>query len=111
MLSWNVFYGDWNSKDIKTFNIFSDYILNEIKNAYKKFSTDKEKFFEEVRHILMYYYWSKCEWETVISHWPTSPNFNSKKIDVYWQIYLNWDSFCEYLWNHKEELKRINKKV
>ena len=47
---------------------------------------------------------SKCEWEVVIQHWPELPDCGLKA-DVYEQIAMNWDRFCDYLWENKEELK------
>lgn len=52
--------------------------------------------FEAYEQILnrecMYYYWSKCEWEVIVSAW--SPRDGSdKKIDVYSQLKANWELF------------------
>ena len=70
----------------------------------KKYGNDKAAFEEKVRRSLMYYYWSKCEWEIVLSHWPSSARFNDRKIDVYDQVMLNWGVFMDYLWNNRKEL-------
>lgn len=52
--------------------------------------------FEAYEQILdrrcMYYYWSKCEWEVIISAWPPRDG-SDKKIDVYSQLKANWDLF------------------
>lgn len=40
----------------------------------------------------MYYYWSKCEWEVIVSAWPPRDG-SDKKIDVYSQLKANWDLF------------------
>ena len=77
----------------------------------------------------MYNFWSKCEWEVVITDWPThitveelnrlqkeldghtaaygNPPYAlsvdlrvAEKIDVYDQIMLNWDIFINYLWEN-----------
>lgn len=52
----------------------------------------------------MYYFWSKCEWEIIISGWPPRDDFNDAKIDVYDQVKLNWDKFVDYTWDHRKEL-------
>lgn len=71
MLCWNVYYGNCNSKEIEVFNIFEHYsFYKDCVKAKKKFKDDKNRFAEEVRGSLMYYFWSKCEWEIILCHWP-----------------------------------------
>jgi len=52
--------------------------------------------FEAYEQILnrecMYYYWSKCEWEMIVSAWPPRDG-SDKKIDVYSQLKANWELF------------------
>ena len=79
----------------------------------------------------MYYFWCKCEWETVITSWPPhitmkeldrlnterekeTEKYNrepyclyvepdiSEKIDVYQQVMNNFDIFVDYVWGFKE---------
>lgn len=101
-LVWNVYIENINKRQIEIYNIFEHAgfykSLIEIVNNY----TDKDDFIEQLKHILLYYYWSKCEWEIIISDWPPSDRFNDKKVDVYEQVSLNWDVFTEYVWNNKE---------
>ena len=100
-LKWNVIIGDFNHKDIETYNIFDhDYFKEYCDKAWKKYKYDFDAFSKEVKRNLMYYFWSKCEWEVIVSHWPPSERFNDKKIDVYEQVMMNWDVFIVYLWNY-----------
>ena len=62
----------------------------------------KEVFADQLRHILMYYFWSKCEWETVLKPWVGDMNIG-RKIDVYNQVMLNLDKFVDYCWSFKSE--------
>lgn len=52
--------------------------------------------FEAYEQILnrecMYYYWSKCEWEVIVSAWPPHDG-SDKKIDAYSQLKANWELF------------------
>ena len=80
-----------------------------IKN-YKKNSHDIDNFATQLKKDLMYYFWSKCEWEIILTSWPPNNNFNDKKIDVFDQINLNWERFVEYIWANKHELKTKLKK-
>ena len=106
MLTWNVYVGEFNERRIKVFNIFNHYYFYEdcLKNK-RKNGKDKEKFLDELRRDLMYYYWSKCEWEIILQHWPPREDFHDEKIDVYKQVMINWDIFADYVWNNLKELK------
>ena len=109
MLEWNVWVDDWNSKEFKTFNIFEHgRIREDLRKAYEKYgrgrNPDMGAFLEEARSTLMYYLWSKCEWEIVLDHWPGREDVPGKKIDAYEQIRINWGAFSWYLWNHRSEL-------
>lgn len=64
----------------------------------------KEEFAEIVKRDLMYYYWSKCEWEIILTGWPSRHDFTEEKIDVWDQISLNWDRFIDYAWEHRKEI-------
>jgi len=71
MLCWNAYIGDFNSGEIRVFNVFDHWsFYNACVKAKKKYKDDKQAFAEEVRGWLMYYFWSKCEYETVLTHWP-----------------------------------------
>ena len=111
MLTWNVYYGNFNSGEIEIHNVFRHgSFIADIKKALKKCGDDKEAFAQAVKRELMYYYWSKCEWEVIVSHWPPSENterWKPEKIDVYDQVMINWDIFMDYLWNNRAELKRM----
>lgn len=106
MLKWNVYIGNFNSKEIEIHNIFDHCRFWEdcIKNK-KKNKNNKEEFVKQLRTDLQYYYWCKCEWEVTIHHFPESKRMKDKKVDVYQQVIMNWDRFIDYLWDNKEELK------
>ena len=82
----------------------------------------------------MYYFWSKCEYEVVISSFPVhikKEEFNrlteefkadtekyghepygmwvcpdvGSKIDIYNQVMLNFEVFVDYVWSHKRSKK------
>ena len=106
MLEWNVYIGDFNGKRMETYNVFNNGgVVEDCRKAYKKHKDDKDAFLENVRRSLMYYYWSKCEWEIILSLWPPRENQQAMKIDVYDQIMLNWPIFSEYVWVNRDELK------
>lgn len=126
-LVWNVFI-ERNDKII-IHNIF-DHVrfMNDLVQI-KKY-TDFEKFEKEVDLSLMYFYWSKCEWEVVVTSFPpyisneeleslskerseaienygrfirTYVNLETaEKVDVYKQVRMNWKPFINYLWNNRK---------
>ena len=113
MLKWYAYYESWNDREIKPFNIFDHGgVMEDLRKAAKKvhiredIPEEKEEFLKVLKRILMYYYWSKCEWEIVLAPWIATDKVKDIKIDVYDQIMLNWDIFAEYVWSNRRELKR-----
>ena len=104
-MTWYVLYENYNAREFDTFNIFDHWAFRNdcYKIAHSKDMT-KEKFAEEVRRKLMYYFWSKCEWEVIVSAWPPSERVRDKKLDVYTQVMMNYDRFIDYTWEHRNEL-------
>lgn len=111
-LTWNVYIGNATHGTIEEYNIFShDYFLDGLKKisrAYK--DTQREEFCEHMRKELLYYFWGRVQWEVIIDHWPPKDDFHDKKVDVYEQVRLNWEPFCDYVWAHRAVLRRREKK-
>ena len=85
----NVINFEINSNKFEAYNIMP-YLVD----CYKKERKDKlpvtfDEFKEFVESKSMYMYWSRCEYEIILSDWPN--NNHSKKIDIYWQIMNNID--------------------
>ena len=129
-LEYYVFRTDINSKEIVKFNIFDHWRFNEeVKKDLKKCKT-KEEFAKELKDDLRYYFWSKYEYEVVISSFPvrikkeeldrlnterekTLKEYNrephilyvdsevGEKIDVYSQVLMNFSHVVDYLWSQK----------
>ena len=106
-MEWYVYDYDSNARRVEHFNIFehSGFKL-ACRDALKKHRDNKELFLADVRGWLMYYFWSKVEWEIVISRFPEGPEYPEKKIDVYDQVMMNWDIFADYIWENREKLRR-----
>lgn len=108
LLSWLVYNEDFNARRIREFDIFNHHSFREdcIKNA-KKNKDNKEEFIENLRRDLMYYFWSKCEYEIILSSWPPDrEGFRAEKISVYDQVYQHWDVFSEWVWENRKELTK-----
>ena len=107
-MEWNVYYYNINSKEIKTFNIFNHSSFNQDVEKYLKKYKDKDEFADKLKSSLIYYFWSKAEWEIIISPWCYGGNTEDIKVDVYEQVMNNWDIFVNYVWNSK--IHRLRKK-
>ncbi len=104
MLEWNVIVHDINQDKIKVYNVFDHGGFRHDIAKYVKQRKLRGEFADLVKQSLMYYFWSKCEWEILIKPWCGSCNDIEKKIDVYWQVMNNWDRFIEYVWNNKASI-------
>ena len=107
-LIWNVYIENFNGKRIEPYNLFNHgYFSQDVAAAYKKHKADFEAFSEAVKHSLMYYYWSKSEWEIIIGPWcSTSARDDMEiKVDVYDQVMLNWEVFINYVWEQLRKKK------
>ena len=137
-LVWNAYKLRWND-ELKVFNVFDHRSFYEGVLKLLKAPLTKEEFSEKLRREVQYYYWAKTEWELIIAECtpkidqkefnrilseyyldrqrelptPYSTTINishDDKIDVYDQLYLNWDAFVDYVWKHKPvPRKRVQK--
>ena len=100
-LEWNVFVENINRRQIEIYNIFNhSSFKKDCDEAWREYKNSFQKFAENVKRSLMYYFWSKCEWEIILSDFPQSDRFKKKKVDAYEQVMLNWDKFINYLWEY-----------
>lgn len=88
MLCWKVYVGNFNTGEIEKYNIF-DHVsfYNDCVKAKKKFKDDRDGFEDEVRRSLMYYFWSKCEWEIILDHWPSGEYYKMRKVISLQKLY------------------------
>lgn len=129
-LVWNVF--NVEQGEIVPINIFEYnwvFLKDGLLIAKKKFKDNFEAFADHIKNWLQYCFWSKSEYETVITSWPPYVDAEEVdrlikekadslkkyghfyrdsvcltvgyKIDIYTQIMMNWDRFIDYIWNNK----------
>lgn len=87
--SFNVINFEFNSGKFEAYDVMP-YLVN----CYKTEKKDKrpvtfDEFKEFVKSKSMYMYWSRCEYEVILSDWPNQKT--RKKIDIHWQIMNNID--------------------
>ena len=117
---WKVIVGNFNSREIEFHDVFNHYgLLRDIAKASRKLTRNKEltdeqkkqAFAEELRRDMMYYYWSKCEWEIIVSHWPPRESDRDVKLDVWDQVKANWDIFLDYTWEHRKDIEKEVRRI
>lgn len=106
-LSWYAYRQDANSGKIEPWNIFEHGSFHRsIIDYLKRFkdesmgANDKLAFRNKVNSDLMYYFWSKAEYEIILKNWIGKDC--EIKIDIYDQVMLNFDKFIDYLWGVKK---------
>lgn len=99
MISYNVITWEFNSDSIEFYDIMP-YLYHKYEQLEKKLSFDELKEFidKEARYM----YWSRCEWEVIVTGWPQQKN--TYKLDVYEQIKMNLDVIAELMWDDLQDI-------
>lgn len=99
-MKWFVFVESVNRKEIYEMNVFDHGGFTADLEKFLKKRPTREELSEELRHITMYYFCSKCEWEVLLTSWVHGGRDDAPelKIDVYDQLKMNWDHFVDYVW-------------
>lgn len=96
-MEWNVYIYDINKGKIKQWNIFNHArFCSGVDAIMSMHYTEEDKKFR-IRSELMYYFWSKVEYELYLMSVAGADDEAGKKIDVYDQVMLNFDKFFEYI--------------
>lgn len=87
---WNVYYKGWSDPRVHTVNVFTfgqfDSIFKSLKKILRKLRKEtkdlsgreadrareriRKALSDELHGDLVYYFWSKCEYEIIMSEWP-----------------------------------------
>ena len=109
MGQFNVMIFDFNYKKIKPYNIIP-YFIEEYKECqkYSKKYNDLDYYkvpvtFEEFKKFVedrsRQRFWSRCEYEFIVSSWPPSKNREEQKIDIHQQIMMNINVITKIVMN------------
>lgn len=98
-LSWNVFLYDFNSKEIRAYNIFDHSGFAKDIEEILSLGLTREGFDSRLRKELLYYFWCKSEYEIILTPWIGDKV--ERKVDAYTQVEINWQQFSDYVWNHR----------
>ena len=89
----NVIYWDFNKKNPEPYDIMP-YLVGCYNELDDKPQT-LEDFKNFVRERALYKWWSRCEYEVIISNWPSQNK--QVKMDIYTQVMMNVDLIAELL--------------
>lgn len=91
----NVIWYDINKNKFEPYNVLPHFInsYNKVKN--KRKSESKESFKQWVLAESMYHFWSRCEYEILLSDWPSQTT--TEKWDIHAQIVMNIDTIVGIL--------------
>lgn len=104
-LVWKVIYEDVSRNCIDTFNVFDHWRFEEDVQKFLRECDTRESFAERLKRSVMYYFWSKSEWEVYVMPLHEGRKPYQRKIDVAWQLLNNWDAFIDYVRNAKPQKK------
>ena len=99
LIEWYVYYHGINRRKIIKWNIFEHSTFRDKVEDMLKENLTKEEFSAQLKKELMYYMWSKSEYELILHPW--IGDASDVKIDIYDQVTMNWDSFVDYCWSFK----------
>ena len=93
MKQFNVIIYDINRKKFKPYDVMDFFVdeYNEEENKPKTF----DEFKEFVERKSMWRFWSRCEYEIILTDWP--PSGVEEKWDIHRQILMNIDIITEIL--------------
>lgn len=93
-LRWYALIHHSNGDIVEPYNVLYDDIVYRIDEVIDK-TGDYEKIKEKTRVELMSMFWSRTEYEIIVSNWG-GYDFE-QKIDIWYQLYANLDLIVEYL--------------
>ena len=112
-------YKEFNTGYVEPYNVLTP-IYYDIFNADDSINTKKfiiyGKHFEKLPvktwddlkkfliYNLKYYFEYKCEWEFIVSDWPSGNDGRPYKIDVYQQLEPNIDVITDIVWKEVKDL-------
>lgn len=96
IIPFNVINYDFNSRKFEAYDVMP-YLISCYKKVKRRKSCPKtfDEFKEFVKSESQYMYWSRSEYEIILSDWPGGKD--QRKIDVYEQIMMNIDTVTNLL--------------
>ena len=93
-LKWYALIHHYDQEKLDPYNVLYEDMVYHIDEVIDK-TGDYEQIKEKVRIELMSMFWSRTEYEMIVSNW-SGKDFK-EKIDIWTQLYANLDLITEYL--------------
>ena len=103
-LEWYVLRYDFNEKQIVNYNVMTGIAELVCKKVRSGDIYNKETLKEFLKREFMHDYWSRAEYEILVSYLGSVTTENAEKVDVWRQLEMNLDRIVEYV-NTKCDLK------
>lgn len=105
-MEWYVFYHDFNADKIIEWNIFNHGTFRKSVKELLTENIEVDVFKERLKSLVLYYFWSKCEYEIIIN--PMIGKAKDTKVDISKQIMMNFNVFAVYVLQFKTENNKID---
>jgi len=93
----NVLNWDFNTDTLEVYDVLP-YFRDKYKGARKKNKpVTRDDWKEFIKQWGMYQFWSRCEYEVIITGWPQQKN--NEKVDIWKQIEINLDVITDLLYS------------
>lgn len=102
-LCYKVYYHNVNKDSIDQINIFDFSCLVNFLEKESNLDHDFDEFNHNLRKELMYYFWSRTEYEMIVSNWCGKKA--ERKIDIFEQLDMNWDVFVDMCYKELLSMK------
>ena len=98
MQSFNVIIYDFNARCFTTYDVIP-HLVDRYREAKKKHSFDnRDEVVAFIKGESMYQWWCRCEYEMILSDWPTKKT--EEKWDIYRQIMMKLDIIVDIVINN-----------
>ena len=94
MKSFNVIIYNYNAQKFEHYDIMP-YLIRVYQETHKPKPITIEEFKEFIKKESMYQWWSRCEYEIILSDWPCQNH--KEKWDIYNQVMMNLDIIANIL--------------
>lgn len=95
-LEWNVIL--YEHDKVRIYNVFNNaYFSEAVIDIMHTPNLNRNEISDLIKRKAQWQFWSRCEYEYIISSWPPYDEDKGYKIDVFEQLTMNWDRFVDYI--------------
>lgn len=99
-IPFNVVMFNHNKREVEAYNIMP-YLMDCYANTKKKKRLKTPVTFEEFKQFVKdesrYMYWSRCEWEVLVAHWPFGSKRMTDELKAFLKKDVNLDDYGQHI--------------